>query len=81
MINVYIVSLKTTGETWHTFVCSNMETVEICLRNHGITELHYASADFYEFFSKSDNSQTATVSRVHLLDFLAREPTNAITKL
>lgn len=67
---VYVVTFKSTGETWHTAICANNNAVASVCKNHGIdTRTHGKLEDDNRIFASSkDPSQTAIVRLTKVIE-------------
>lgn len=68
-VYVYLVSLYTTGQRWHSFVCATPEAAERSLaRGYGITQtVELPNNPFRHFGHPTDPSQTAIVQKTTLI--------------
>jgi len=66
---VYVVSLLSNGERWHSFITGSLHSAKWRLAaSYGITELVNKGNSFEILRSPSDHSQTAVISDKILLD-------------
>lgn len=69
-MDIYIVTLYSTGERWHTYACKTYDGAKKSLAtNHGITQLGFGGEGclYTEFENPKDLTQTASLSRLTLL--------------
>ena len=69
-MKIYMINLYSTSELWDSYVCSNMDAVIRVLDSHGITSrvLGFNDSAFQEWVRPDNESQTATVSKVTLIE-------------
>lgn len=65
--NVFLVHLKSTDETYQSFICARFEAVLSVLKARRITVEHYSNDGFWDFRDPIDKSQSAIVVRKPLV--------------
>ena len=69
-MTVYIVTMYSSGERWHTLVCKDFQAVSETLElSYGMTLEHgHPEAEYIDFRNLRDISQTATSKKVRLIE-------------
>lgn len=69
-MNIYIVTMYSSGERWHTLACASFQAVSETLElSYGMTLEHgHPEGEYIDYRNLRDISQTAVAQKVRLIE-------------